>query len=68
MLDPAAWRDVPQEVSTGSLPGWDRVEESVRDAAKAQAAEAHCDSVFTPGELMLASFKAFFFDSLSLQS
>ena len=37
-------------------------EESVRDAAKAKAAEAHCDSVFTPGELMLASFKAFFFD------
>ncbi len=32
MLDPAAWRDVPQEVSTGSLPGWDRVEEIVRDA------------------------------------
>lgn len=32
MLDPAAWHDVPQEVSTGSLPGWDRVEEIVRDA------------------------------------
>ena len=37
-------------------------EKSVRDAAKAKAAEAHCDSVFTPGELKLASFKAFFFD------
>lgn len=32
MLDPVAWRDVRQEVSTGTLPGWDRVEEIVRDA------------------------------------
>lgn len=32
MLDPVAWRGVPQEVSTGALPGWDRVEEVVRDA------------------------------------
>ena len=32
MLDPAAWHGVPQEASTGALPGWDRVEEVVRDA------------------------------------
>ncbi|WEK62639.1 MAG: glutaminase A [Candidatus Microbacterium colombiense] len=28
----AGWEHVPQQVSTGSLPGWDRVEEIVRDA------------------------------------
>jgi glutaminase len=32
VLDPAAWHGVPQEASTGALPGWDRVEEVVRDA------------------------------------
>ncbi|KAB1864169.1 glutaminase A [Microbacterium algeriense] len=32
MLDPVAWLDVPQEVSTGTLPGWDRVDEIVQEA------------------------------------
>lgn len=32
MLDPAAWLDVPQQVSTGALPGWERVEALVREA------------------------------------
>ncbi|QNA92234.1 MULTISPECIES: glutaminase A [unclassified Microbacterium] len=32
MLDPVAWQGVAQEVSTGALPGWDRVEEIVREA------------------------------------
>lgn len=31
-MDTAAWNDVPQQVSTGTLPGWDRVEQLVRDA------------------------------------
>lgn len=31
MLDPVAWQGVAQEVSTGALPGWDRVEEIVRE-------------------------------------
>ena len=39
MLDPDAWRGVPQEVSTGTLPGWDRVEEIVRDAHSRYAGE-----------------------------
>lgn len=32
MLDPTVWLDVPQEVSTGTLPGWERVDELVREA------------------------------------
>lgn len=32
MLDPVAWLDVPQEVSTGTLPGWERVDEIVQEA------------------------------------
>lgn len=39
MLDPAAWLDVPQQVSTGALPGWDRVEEIVREAHSRFSAE-----------------------------
>ncbi|MFJ3472311.1 glutaminase A [Microbacterium maritypicum] len=39
MLDPTAWRGVPQEVSTGTLPGWDRVEELVREAHSRYAGE-----------------------------
>ena len=39
MLDPVAWRGVPQEVSTGALPGWDRVEEVVREAHSRYADE-----------------------------
>lgn len=39
MLDPTAWRGVPQEVSTGILPGWDRVEELVREAHSRYAGE-----------------------------
>ncbi|WP_226532534.1 glutaminase A [Microbacterium paraoxydans] len=40
MLDPAAWLDVPQEVSTGGLPGWDRVEEIVHAAHARYATES----------------------------
>lgn len=32
MLDPTVWLDVPQEVSTGTLPGWEPVDELVREA------------------------------------
>jgi len=39
VLDPAAWRGVAQEVSTGTLPGWDRVEEILRDAHSRYAGE-----------------------------
>ncbi|MEA1262458.1 MULTISPECIES: glutaminase A [unclassified Microbacterium] len=39
MLDPTAWRGVPQEVSTGILPGWDRVEELLREAHSRYAGE-----------------------------
>ncbi|MEW2461132.1 glutaminase A [Microbacterium sp. K41] len=39
MLDPVAWLDVPQEVSTGTLPGWERVDEIVREAHARYAGE-----------------------------
>jgi glutaminase len=39
VLDPAAWLDVPQQVSTGSLPGWERVDHIVREAHARYAGE-----------------------------
>lgn len=39
MLDPAAWLDVPQQVSTGTLPGWESVEHIVREAHSRFAGE-----------------------------
>lgn len=38
-MDTAAWNDVPQQVSTGTLPGWERVEQIVGDAHSRFAGE-----------------------------
>lgn len=39
MLDPTAWLGVAQEVATGALPGWGRVDEIVNEAHARYAAE-----------------------------
>ena len=36
-MDVAALTDIPQQVSTGALPGWDRVDELVREAHRRYA-------------------------------
>ncbi|WP_449407875.1 glutaminase A [Microbacterium maritypicum] len=38
-MDPTAVQDVPQSVSTGALPGWDRVDDLVREAHRRYADE-----------------------------